>query len=81
MFAMFITTIQNLQMLGGVLIALYVAKVRWIDREYCHMSDRDLALCFFVYLTFGILFCRFFINSYLKKADKRVAKSEEKKLD
>jgi hypothetical protein len=80
---MFVTTIQNIQMLGGVLIALYVAKVRWFDRNPCNMTDKDLCLCFFVYLTFGILFCRFFINAYVKKADKAVggAKSEEKKLN
>ncbi|KAI6183904.1 GNS1 SUR4 membrane protein domain containing protein [Aphelenchoides bicaudatus] len=82
--AMFVTTIQNLQMLGGVLIAFYVAKVRWVDREFCHMSSENLIFCFFVYLTFGILFCRFFINAYLRRTAEKttgVTKLEEKKLN
>jgi hypothetical protein len=30
--AMFVTTIQNLQMLAGVSVVTYAAKVRWIDK-------------------------------------------------
>lgn len=80
--AMFITTIQNLQMLLGVAITSYVAKVKWIDQEFCHVSNENLALCFFVYLTFGILFCKFFVGAYLRSANKsdEVAQSKEKKL-
>jgi hypothetical protein len=34
------------------------------------MSDQDLTLCFFVYLTFAILFTKFFINAYMRKVEK-----------
>ncbi|KAI6172198.1 Elongation of very long chain fatty acids protein [Aphelenchoides besseyi] len=81
--AMMVTILQNVQMIFGILVALYIAKVRWFDGEFCHVTDQSLALCFFVYFTFGILFGRFFVNAYLKK--KAPAKfdnnNEQKKID
>ncbi|KAI6242629.1 GNS1 SUR4 membrane protein domain containing protein [Aphelenchoides fujianensis] len=64
--AMMVTILQNVQMIFGVLITLYIAKTRWLDGAFCHVTDNDLALCFFVYLTFGLLFSRFFIRAYLR---------------
>jgi len=64
-FAMVITTLQLLQMVGGCIIN-YLAFTYKQNGLSCSVSDTNLRFCFLLYSSYFILFARFFYNAYFK---------------
>lgn len=70
--AMSVTSLQTLQMFVGVLLSVSVASLKinsYLNDTIlvCQQSDSNLALCFFIYFTFAVLFIKFFKGAYLNK--------------
>lgn len=74
--SMTVTSLQTAQMLVGVGISLFVAHVKWIQGRLCNQSDANLLFCFAIYISFAILFVRFFVCSYLFKKSPKVVKKD-----
>jgi elongation of very long chain fatty acids protein 6 len=69
--SMCVTTLQTTQMLIGVGISIYVARLKWTQGfSFCQQSNENLILCFVIYISFAFLFMRFFAKAYLFKKDK-----------
>jgi len=64
-FAMVITSLQLLQMVGGAIIN-YMAFTYKQNGMNCSVSDNNLKFCFLLYISYFILFARFFYNAYFK---------------
>jgi len=64
-FAMVITTLQLLQMVGGCIINCMAYSYKQNGMK-CSVSDNNLRFCFLLYFSYFILFARFFYNSYFK---------------
>jgi elongation of very long chain fatty acids protein 6 len=63
----FITTLQILQMFGGLGVVIHNA-------IYCDTHRRNIYFGFAMYLSYVFLFCKFFVDSYLRSsADKKAA--------
>uniref|UniRef100_A0A0N4ZF74 Elongation of very long chain fatty acids protein n=1 Tax=Parastrongyloides trichosuri TaxID=131310 RepID=A0A0N4ZF74_PARTI len=78
--SMGVTTIQTTQMFLGVATTFYVYKIKTEYKIPCQQSIPNLYLAFFIYATFGILFIKFFIDTYFirgkNKNEKRHLKQE-----
>ncbi|XP_067131968.1 very long chain fatty acid elongase 6-like [Centruroides vittatus] len=64
-YAMFITAIQTLQMLFGVLVSFWIYWLHLNNYE-CHTPKESLEIFFVVYLSYLFLFSYLFYNSYIK---------------
>lgn len=76
-----ITTMQLLQMIGGmlVIISTYVFIVRDASMAAtCHVTTRNMAWCGVMYLTYFVLFGKLFYDYYLSPGGK---KNRQLKLD
>uniref|UniRef100_A0A7E4VXK7 Elongation of very long chain fatty acids protein n=1 Tax=Panagrellus redivivus TaxID=6233 RepID=A0A7E4VXK7_PANRE len=72
-----VTILQTAQMLIGVLLSCRVAYIKFAKPELaCQQSVENLAICFFIYLTFAVLFTHYFYQSYIdgEKSRSRTAK-------
>ena len=63
--SMSVTLAQIVQMILGTYFVVY-ALVMKLSGERCDISSGRLAFALFMYLSFGVLFTSFFIQSYLK---------------
>jgi len=73
--AMIITTLQIIQMVVGTLVNYWTYQMKQDGLE-CHVSDTNIKLSLLMYISYFVLFARFFYNAYLKpksleKAQKR----------
>ena len=64
-FSMSITVSQIVQMIMGTYFVVY-ALVMKLSGERCDISSGRLAYALFMYMSYGVLFVNFFIQSYLK---------------
>ncbi|VDN55481.1 unnamed protein product [Dracunculus medinensis] len=67
--AMFVTSLQTLQMLLGLVISIAVLNFK-LNGILCQQSMDNLALCFAIYASFAMLFLRYFYFAYLKPKKK-----------
>ncbi|KAL3090374.1 hypothetical protein niasHS_006826 [Heterodera schachtii] len=79
--SMTVTTLQTTQMLIGVFISLYVARLKLFSSRptVCQQSVENMCICFSIYTAFAFLFIRFFVNSYLLGKKPTAAKAVAKK--
>jgi hypothetical protein len=73
--AMIITTLQLIQMVVGTLVNFWTYQMKQDGLE-CQVSDTNIKLSLLMYVSYFVLFARFFHNAYLKpksseKAQKR----------
>merc|ERR1719447_2566377 len=73
--AMVITTLQLIQMVVGTLVNYWTYQLKE-DGMDCQVSDTNIKLSLLMYISYFVLFARFFYNAYLKpksseKAQKR----------
>jgi len=77
-----ITTLQILQMFAGISVNLYAVKMLY-SGESCYVGITHIVLSLSMYTSYCILFCNFFIKTYLSKPKEKVEaatnKSEIKK--
>merc|ERR1712000_498004 len=67
----FITTLQILQMFGGLGVVIHNAL-------YCDTHRRNIYFGFAMYLSYVFLLCKFFVDSYLRSsADKKAAHAKK----
>jgi len=66
--AMFITSIQLIQMVVGCVVN-YIAHAMKQDGLECHVSDRNIKLSFLMYTSYFVLFGHFFYHAYVVKSD------------
>ena len=84
--AMFVTYMQISQMVGGVLIAIGVARIK-ASGGYCQQTWENLYFSFILYFSYFLLFCNFFYHAYLKKnnrynvVDQKMNKTKKKVMD
>jgi len=84
--AMFVTYMQISQMIGGVLIAVGVARIK-ASGGYCQQTWENLYFSFILYFSYFLLFCNFFYHAYLKKnnrynvVDQKMNKTKKKVMD
>uniref|UniRef100_A0A0K0FXQ2 Elongation of very long chain fatty acids protein n=1 Tax=Strongyloides venezuelensis TaxID=75913 RepID=A0A0K0FXQ2_STRVS len=76
--SMCVTTIQTTQMFLGVATTFYVYKIKTQYNIPCQQSIPNLYLAFFIYATFGVLFVKFFVETYFIKG-KYIQKERIKK--
>uniref|UniRef100_A0A914HAQ1 Elongation of very long chain fatty acids protein n=1 Tax=Globodera rostochiensis TaxID=31243 RepID=A0A914HAQ1_GLORO len=78
--SMSVTTLQTTQMLIGVFISLYVARLKLLSSRptVCQQSIENMCICFSIYTAFAFLFIRFFVNSYLLGKKPTAAKAVKK---
>ncbi|GMR46574.1 hypothetical protein PMAYCL1PPCAC_16769, partial [Pristionchus mayeri] len=69
--SMIVTVLQTSQMFIGVCISCTVLYVK-MNGGLVQQSWENLLLCFTIYFSFAILFMNFFIQTYLKKKEKKV---------
>lgn len=62
--SMVVTTLQTLQMFVGVCISIYVYQLKRAGVA-CQQSYENLYLCFAIYVSFAILFLKFFVDAYI----------------
>jgi len=74
-FAMVITSLQLLQMVGGCIIN-YLAFSYKQNGLNCSVSDNNLRFCFLLYISYFILFARFFYNAYMTPGNNKELKKE-----
>uniref|UniRef100_A0AAF5DJY9 Elongation of very long chain fatty acids protein n=2 Tax=Strongyloides stercoralis TaxID=6248 RepID=A0AAF5DJY9_STRER len=67
--AMIITTLQILQMIGGVTIGIAVYRIKKSGGE-CQQTWENLYYSFGIYFSYFLLFCHFFYQAYLSKNNK-----------
>ena len=72
---MIITTLQLIQMVVGTLVNYWTYQMKEDGLE-CQVSDTNIKLSLLMYISYFVLFARFFYNAYLKpksseKAQKR----------
>uniref|UniRef100_A0A914DAS2 Elongation of very long chain fatty acids protein n=3 Tax=Acrobeloides nanus TaxID=290746 RepID=A0A914DAS2_9BILA len=72
-----VTLIQITQMILGIGVSLSVFAIKSLTSWRCHQSYTNLYLSFFIYVSYAILFIRFFINAY--STNKKVIESDKKK--
>lgn len=65
--APFITAIQILQMVVGVIVTVTSAKEYFSDRKNCHGNAANMKLGLAMYASYLVLFCILFQNLYIKK--------------
>uniref|UniRef100_A0AC35U881 Elongation of very long chain fatty acids protein n=1 Tax=Rhabditophanes sp. KR3021 TaxID=114890 RepID=A0AC35U881_9BILA len=69
--AMTVTILQTMQMLIGVSISCLVYYLRSNNlMKRCQQSYENLILCFTIYISFALLFMKFFIQSYFGRKRK-----------
>jgi elongation of very long chain fatty acids protein 6 len=73
--AMLVTSLQILQMVVGILIALNAYRIK-IGGGHCQQTFDNLYFSFTIYFTYFLLFCNFFYNAYLKSGN-RYAKQRD----
>jgi len=66
--AMFITSIQLVQMVVGCVVN-YIVYVMKEDGLECHVSDRNIKLSFLMYTSYFVLFAHFFYHAYFGSTD------------
>uniref|UniRef100_A0A7E4W977 Elongation of very long chain fatty acids protein n=1 Tax=Panagrellus redivivus TaxID=6233 RepID=A0A7E4W977_PANRE len=76
--SMFVTTVQTTQMFLGVAVTCYVYYLKQYTKYKCQQSMGNLYLAFTIYITFAILFVRFFIDAYIKKNKLKEAEKAKK---
>jgi len=74
---MVVTTLQLLQMVFGVSIAIHNYRLK-SSGGACQQSYENLYFCFTIYFSYFLLFCNFFYHTYLKKNNRYAA---SKKVD
>ncbi|XP_004681066.1 PREDICTED: elongation of very long chain fatty acids protein 3 [Condylura cristata] len=72
-FSMFVTSLQVLQMLVGVITS--VLTYLWRHKQGCHITEEELFWSFILYATYFILFAHFFLQTYIKPKDRAKIKS------
>jgi elongation of very long chain fatty acids protein 6 len=81
--AMGVTTLQTSQMIAGVFISLYIARLKWTKDGnnpdfVCQQSNENLLFCLAIYASFAVLFMRFFARAYLTKSRRSHAEASKK---
>jgi len=66
-----ITTAQILQMVAGIFVNVYALKMV-VQGESCYVGTTNIYLSLCMYGSYFILFCNFFINTYLRKPKDKV---------
>ncbi|VDN59546.1 unnamed protein product [Dracunculus medinensis] len=74
--SMCITSLQTIQMFLGIIVSLYVYRIKLEGKLPCQQSMKNLALAFIIYVTFAALFVHFFIKSYIRKNKIRQKKAD-----
>ncbi|VDM45795.1 unnamed protein product [Toxocara canis] len=69
--AMMVTTLQIVQMLGGLFVVSLVFKIKTMPDLPCQQSYGNLYLAFIVYTTFAALFVQFYIKAYFLNSKER----------
>ncbi|XP_051968839.1 elongation of very long chain fatty acids protein 6-like [Xyrauchen texanus] len=69
-FAMLITVLQILQMVAGLGVLALV--YRWKHDVHCVSTTHNIMYGSLMYLTYLLLFCTFFYQSYMKRDERRV---------
>ena len=54
---------------AGISVNLYAMKMLY-SGENCYVEMKNIVISFLMYFSYFILFCNFFIKTYLKKNDK-----------
>uniref|UniRef100_A0A0K0EV48 Elongation of very long chain fatty acids protein n=1 Tax=Strongyloides venezuelensis TaxID=75913 RepID=A0A0K0EV48_STRVS len=78
--AMIITTLQILQMVGGVTIGIAVYRIKSSGGE-CQQTWENLYYSFGIYFSYFLLFCHFFYQAYLSKNNRYDKKQVHAKED
>ncbi|XP_037352438.1 elongation of very long chain fatty acids protein 3 [Talpa occidentalis] len=73
-FPMFITSLQILQMVVGVITSILA--YLWRDKQGCHTTEKDVFWSFILYATYFVLFAHFFIRTYIKPKNRAKTKSQ-----
>merc|ERR1719348_2801856 len=76
--AMLITSLQLLQMVVGCTVNFLAYRYKTEGRE-CRVSDTNLKLSLLMYISYFVLFARFFYNAYFQ--DKKVDRNGTSKAD
>nr|XP_025950662.1 elongation of very long chain fatty acids protein 3 [Dromaius novaehollandiae] len=66
--AMAVTFSQILQMVVGVIVNILL--LFWLEKEILHDTSLCIFFSFVMYLSYFVLFCNFFLKTYLKNAKK-----------
>uniref|UniRef100_A0A0N4ZRH4 Elongation of very long chain fatty acids protein n=1 Tax=Parastrongyloides trichosuri TaxID=131310 RepID=A0A0N4ZRH4_PARTI len=66
-YAFYVTTVQILQMIIGIVISTSTYFIKTFTKHKCQQSYFNLYFCFSIYLSFAILFVRFFVKAYYSK--------------
>lgn len=67
--AMIITALQLIQMVVGCLVNIWTYQIKEDGLE-CQVSDNNIKLSLLMYISYFVLFARFFYNAYLKPQSK-----------
>ncbi|XP_067136221.1 very long chain fatty acid elongase 6-like isoform X1 [Centruroides vittatus] len=70
-----ITTVQIIQMFAGCFVCFWAYRTK-LRGEFCQISMRSSHLAILMYVSYLVLFSRFFYNSYLKPKQDRMKKLE-----
>ena len=62
---MIITTLQLIQMVVGTVVNVWTYQMKQ-DGQECQVSDTNIKLSLLMYISYFVLFARFFYNAYLK---------------
>jgi len=76
--AMVITSLQLLQMFVGCFVTYQAYSIKQ-SGQACHVSDRTLNMSLIMYMSYAVLFARFFYNAYMKPKDMSADKNDIKK--
>ncbi|VDM45793.1 unnamed protein product, partial [Toxocara canis] len=74
--AMTLTTLQIVQMIGGLTIVYLVYNIKTKTDLPCQQSMGNLTLSFIIYITFAALFIQFYIKSYFISPKPRHKKTD-----
>merc|ERR1719427_2378378 len=75
--AMVITTLQLIQMIVGTLVNYWTYQLKEDGME-CQVSDTNIKLSLLMYISYFVLFARFFYNAYFQ--DKKVDRNGASKV-
>ncbi|VDM26656.1 unnamed protein product [Toxocara canis] len=76
--AMFVTTLQIVQMLGGITVNYLVHQIKLHETAPCQQSMGNIYVGYLIYGSFALLFIKFYINAYFLRPKQRF---KQKKIE
>ncbi|VDK71094.1 unnamed protein product [Anisakis simplex] len=74
--AMLVTTLQIIQMFGGITVNYLVHQIKLHGTEPCQQSMGHVYLGYFVYGTFAVLFINFYLHAYFLQPKQKFVKKK-----